>query len=676
MSIQQLKKTRNIGIIAHIDAGKTTITERMLYYTGRSHKMGEVHDGEAIMDWMPEEQERGITITSAATTCNWLDHTINILDTPGHVDFTIEVERSLRILDGAIGVFCAVGGVEPQSETVWHQADRFRIPKIAFVNKLDRLGADFDRAVRMIRERLGATPLILQLPWGLEEDFQGVIDIVKMKAIVWNESDLGASYQEITIPGGYLETAYNHRNTMLELLADNDDSIMEKYLSEQEIDITSIKRVIREATISLGLVPIYCGAALRNKGIQPLLDGIVEFLPSPLDVPPVKGINPKTKEPESRSASVKEPFSSLAFKIVMDQGRKMTYLRVYSGAMKAGSTIFNSTKNTPERAARILRMHANKRERIDQAISGDIVAVMGLKEATTGDTLCDGAHPILLESMEFDQPVISMAVEPKQLKDQERLMDSLTKVADEDPTFNFTVDEDTGQTIISGMGELHLEVLVQRLKREFYLEVNTGKPQVVYRETISQKVLSEKVFDREWAGEIHYAGLQLEVAPMGRGKGNRFVNACSNPFLTEEFLSAITQGIEEASASGVIMGYPVIDMTTTLHDIKVKEGISTPLSFKIAASMAFKEACEKAGPVLLEPIMRLEIVVPEEFVGDVINDLNTRGGRIEQIETKGTVKILGTMVPLSRMFGYSTALRSSSQGRATFTMQFSHYDKA
>jgi len=676
MSIQQLKKTRNIGIIAHIDAGKTTITERILYYTGKSHKMGEVHDGEATMDWMPEEQERGITITSAATTCRWLDHTINILDTPGHVDFTIEVERSLRVLDGAIGVFCAVGGVEPQSETVWHQADRFGVPKIAFINKLDRLGADFDRAVRMIRERLGAIPLILQLPWGLEEDFQGIIDIVKMKAMAWNDSDLGASYQEITIPEGYLETATNHRNTMLELLADHDDIVMEKYLSEQEIDIPSIKRAIREATIKLRLVPVYCGAALRNKGIQPLLDGIVEFLPSPLDVPPVQGINPKTKEPESRSAGLKEPFSSLAFKIAMDQGRKMTYLRIYSGAMEAGSRIFNSTKNIPERAARILRMHANKRERIDQAVCGDIVAVMGLKEATTGDTLCDESHPIVLEAMKFDQPVISMAVELKQLKDQEKLMDSLAKLADEDPTFQFTVDEDTGQTIISGMGELHLEVLVQRLKREFYIAVNTGKPQVVYRETISKKTLYEKAFDREWAGELHYAAVEIEVAPMDRGKGNLFVNACSNPLLTEEFLSAITQGVEEASGSGVIMGYPVIDLKTTLHGVKVKEGISAPLSFKIAASMAFKEACEKAAPVLLEPIMRLEIVVPEEFVGDVINDLNTRGGRIEQIETKGTVKILETIAPLSRMFGYSTALRSSSQGRATFTMQFSHYDKA
>jgi len=675
MSIQQLKKTRNIGIIAHIDAGKTTVTERMLYYTGRSHKMGEVHDGEAVMDWMPEEQERGITITSAATTCKWLDHTINILDTPGHVDFTIEVERSLRILDGAIGVFCAVGGVEPQSEKVWHQADRFRIPKIAFVNKLDRLGADFDYTVRMIRERLGATPLILALPWGLEEDFQGVIDIIKMKAIVWNEQDYGASCQEIDIPEDYREAAQKHRNAMLELLADHDDSIMEQYLAEQEIDTGSITRAIREATIKLQLVPVYCGAALRNKGIQPLLNGIVDFLPSPLEAPPITGINPKTKETESRSTSLKEPLSSLAFKIVMDQGRKMTYLRVYSGIMKAGSPVFNSTKSVHERAARILRMHANKRERIDKAISGDIVAVMGLKNATTGDTFCDEAHPILLESMEFDQPVISMAVEPKQLKDQEKLIASLGKIADEDPTFKFAVDEDTGQTIISGMGELHLEVLVQRLKREFYLDVNTGKPQVVYRETIDKKASLEKIFDREWAGEIHYAGVKIEVEPRERGMGNQFVNACSNPLLTDEFLNAIQQSTEEASASGVIMGYPIIDTKTTLIDITVKEGISTPVSFQIAASMAFKEACGNADPVLLEPIMRLDIVLPEEFVGDVINDLNTRGGRIEQIETKGTAKILVTVIPLSKMFGYSTALRSASQGRATFTMQFSHYDK-
>jgi len=675
MSMQQLKKIRNIGIIAHIDAGKTTITERILFYTGRSHKMGEVHDGEAIMDWMPEEQERGITITSAVTTCKWLDHTINIIDTPGHVDFTIEVERSLRILDGAIGVFCAVGGVEPQSETVWHQADRYGVPKIAFVNKLDRLGANFDGAVQMMRERLGAIPLILQLPWGLEEDFKGVIDIVKMKAIEWSDDDLGISFQEADIPEDYAEEANRHREKMIELLADNDDDIMERYLSEEEIDIQSIQRAIRQATINLELVPIYCGAALRNKGIQPLLDGIVRYLPSPLDIPPVKGINPKTKESETRSATVKESFSSLAFKVAMDQGRKMTFLRIYSGVMKQGSTIYNSTKNIIERVARIMRMHANKRERIDQAVSGDIIAVMGFKETSTGDTLCDKDHPIAFESMEFDQPVISMAVEPKQLKDQERLLDNLTKITDEDPTFKFTVDEDTGQVVISGMGELHLDVLAQRLKREFSLDVNTGKPQVVYRETIGKKAQIETVFDRELAGEMHFACITLEVSPVERGKGNQFVNKISDPLMTEEFINSVKEGIKEASESGVLMGYPVTDVETTLLDARVKELLSSSLAFKIVASMAFKEACELASPLLLEPIMKLEIIVPEEFVGDVISDLQTRGGRIEQITAKGTIKILAAMAPLSRMFGYSTALRSASQGRAAFTMQFSHYDK-
>jgi elongation factor G len=675
MSMQQLKKTRNIGIIAHIDAGKTTITERALFYTGRSYKMGEVHDGEAIMDWMPEEQERGITITSAVTTCTWLGHTINIIDTPGHVDFTIEVERSLRVLDGAIGVFCAVGGVEPQSETVWHQADRYGVPKIAFVNKLDRPGANFYGTVQMIRERLGATPLVLQLPWGQEEEFQGVIDLMEMRATVWNEDDLGASFQKVAIPKDYVEEAIRQRETMLELLADTDDSIMEKYLSEKDIDIQSIKRAIRQATIKLTLVPIFCGAALRNKGIQPLLDGIVEYLPSPLDVPPVTGINPRTKEPESRSATVKESLSSLAFKVVMDKGRRMTYLRVYSGIMRQGSIVYNSTKDVTERVARVMRMHANKRERIDQAISGDIVAVMGLKETTTGDTLCEKGHPILLESMEFDRPVMSMAVEPKQLKDQERLLDTLTKVADEDPTFKFTLDEDTGQIIISGMGELHLEILAQRLRREFLLDVNTGKPQVVYRETISKKAALEKVFDREWAGVMHFAAIKIEVSPMERGKGSRFVNNCSNPLMTKEFINSIEEGVEEASESGVLMGYPVIDVESILLDAHVKELLSTPLSFKIVASMAFKEACGLALPILLEPIMKIEIIVPEEFVGDVIGDLNTRGGRIERIATKGAVKILAAIAPLSKMFGYSTALRSASQGRATFTMQFSHYDR-
>ena len=674
--MQRLGKTRNIGIIAHIDAGKTTITERILYYTGRSHKIGEVHDGEAIMDWMPEEQERGITITSAATTCEWLGHTINIIDTPGHVDFTIEVERSLRVLDGAIGVFCAVGGVEPQSETVWHQADRYGVPKIAFINKMDRPGADFENAVEMIRERLGATPLVLQLPWGQEEDFQGVIDLIKMQAIVWNEDDLGASFQEVAIPESYREAALRQREEMLELLADTNDSIMERYLSEEEVDIRSIRGAIRHATIELTLVPIFCGAALRNKGIQPLLDGIVECLPSPLDVPPITGINPKTKQPETRSVTTKEPLASLAFKVAMDQGRRMTYVRIYSGTMKTGSVVYNSTKNVTERVARAMRMHANRRERINQALCGDIVAVMGLKETITGDTLCDKDHPLLLEAMEFDQPVISMAVEPKQVKDQERLIDTLQKIDDEDPTFRFALDEDTGQMIISGMGELHLEVLAQRLKREFSLDVNTGKPQVVYRETISKKATTESVFDREWGGVMHFAGVTIEVSPMDRGTGNRFVNKCSNPLMTEEFIDSVDEGIREASESGVLMGYPVIDVETTLFDATLKEQFSTPLSFKIVASMAFREACESAAPVLLEPIMKVEIIVPEEFVGDVVNDLNTRGGRIERITTKGPAKILAAIVPLSNMFGYSTALRSSSQGRATFTMQFSHYDKA
>jgi elongation factor G len=673
--MQQLKKTRNIGIIAHIDAGKTTITERILYYTGRSHKMGEVHDGEAVMDWMPEEQERGITITSAATTCTWLGHTINIIDTPGHVDFTIEVERSLRILDGAIGVFCAVGGVEPQSETVWHQADRYGVPKIAFVNKLDRPGANFYGTVQMIRDRLGATPLILQLPWGQEEGFQGVIDLMEMRGIVWNEDDLGVSFQKIAVPEDYMQEAIRRRERILELLADSDDSIMEKYLSEEEIDIQSIKRALRQCTIKLKLVPVFCGAALRNKGIQPLLDGIVELLPSPLDVPPVTGINPKTKEPESRAASPQESLSSLAFKVAMDQGRRMTYLRIYSGIVRQGSLIYNSTKDVTERVARVMRMHANKRERIDQAVCGDIVAVMGLKQTTTGDTLCEEGHPILLEPMDFDEPVMSMAVEPKQLKDQARLLDTLIKVADEDPTFKFASDEDTGQIVISGMGELHLEVLAQRLKREFSLAVNTGRPQVVYRETISDTAAVEKVFDREWGGAMHFAGIKIEVSPLERGKGSKFVNSCSNPLMTEEFIASVEEGVKEASGSGVLMGYPVVDVQTTLLDATAKEALSTPLSFKIVASMAFKEACELASPVLLEPIMRVEVIVPEEFVGDVIGDLNTRGGRIERITTKGTVKILAATAPLSNMFGYSTALRSASQGRATFTMQFSHYDK-
>ncbi len=673
--MQQLKKTRNIGIIAHIDAGKTTITERVLFYSGRSHKMGEVHDGEAFMDWMPEEQERGITITSAVTTCRWLNHTINVIDTPGHVDFTIEVERSLRVLDGAIGVFCAVGGVEPQSEKVWHQADRYRVPKIAFVNKMDRIGADFQRTIDMIRERLGAAPLILQLPWGKEENFQGVIDLVNMRAISWNEKDLGLSFESGPIPGEYKDEAENYRELMIETLAESDDEIMEKYLSEKEIEIDFIKEAIRKSALRLALVPVFCGAALKNKGIQPLLDAIVDYLPSPMDVPPIEGVKPDTGEKEARPAELNGPFASLAFKVVMDHGRRMTYMRIYSGEVKPGAMVYNSTKNFTERMARIMRMHANKRERVDRAICGDIVAVMGFKETTTGDTLCGRDNPILLESMEFDQPVISIAVEPKQLKDQDKLMDSLEKMADEDPTFKFKMDEDTGQIIISGMGELHLEILAKRLKREFFLDVNTGKPQVVYMETITKTASAKKVFDREWAGTMHFASVNLEVSPLNRGKDKKFINKCLNPLMTEEFIKSVEEGAKEASEAGVLSGYPVTDIQATLLDAEVNEEFSTPLSFRIVSSMAFKEACGLARPVLLEPIMSLEIVAPEEFVGEVINDLNARGGRMEQIETKGNVKILSSFVPLSKMFGYSTDLRSASQGRATFTMQFSHYGR-
>jgi elongation factor G len=675
MSSQKLTRTRNIGIIAHIDAGKTTITERILYYTGRVHRMGEVHNGEATMDWMLEEKERGITITSAVTSCDWRGHNINIIDTPGHVDFTIEVERSLRVLDGAIGVFCAVGGVEPQSETVWHQADRYRVPKIAFINKMDRIGADFYQAVEMIKERLGATPLIATLPWGVEDTFKGVIDLLKMKAIVWGEETLGAEYQEIPIPSELMEEATKYREIFLETLADKDDLIMDKYLSEQEIDPQELKRAIRDATIKLQLVPIYCGAALRNKGIQSLLDAIVDWLPSPMDVPPIEGHVPSTGKEDSRPATDKGPFSALAFKVIMDQGRKMTYIRVYSGSAKAGETVYNPGKKVKEKLARLLKMHSNKRERIDRVSAGDILAVMGLKLTTTGDTLCSEDRPILLEPIQFDTPVISMAVESKIVQDQDKLMEALEKLSDEDPTFRFKIDEETGQTVISGMGELHLEILVRRLKREFFVDTNQGKPQVVYRETISKQVQHEEIFQRELAGQQHFAGVKIEISPLPRGSGNRFFDRCENPDLTEDLLSAIREGAEEAATSGPILGYPVIDVETALLDAKIHEMYSDAMAFRVAASMAFRNACMQADPVLLEPVMKAEILVPEEFMGEVIGDLNIRQGKIEQITSKGPVQVLTASVPLSKMFGYSTSLRSLSQGRGTFSMHFSHYDK-
>jgi len=671
----KLTKTRNIGIIAHIDAGKTTITERILYYTGRVHKMGEVHDGEATMDWMIEEKERGITITSAVTSCNWRNHTINIIDTPGHVDFTIEVERSLRVLDGAIGIFCGVGGVEPQSETVWHQADRYKVPKIAFINKMDRVGADFFRVVKMIQDRLGAHPLLLQLPWGSEDRFRGVIDLLRMKAIEWKDETLGAAFEELPIPDDLLEEATKYREMLVETLADKDDGIMNKYLAEEEIDVPELKRAIRAATVNLKLVPILCGAALRNKGIQPLLDTITDYLPAPTDIPPIVGQIPGTSDLDSRSATTKGPFSALAFKVQMDQGRKLTYIRIYSGTVKAGDTIFNPGRKVKEKLARLLKMHANKRERIDEASAGDILAVMGLKVSTTGDTLCTEDHPILLEPMSFNTPVISMAVEPKGVQDQDKLLDALAKLSDEDPTFKYRIDDETGQTVISGMGELHLEIVVNRLRREFLVDTNQGKPQVVYRETLSKRIEHEEIFQRELAGQQHFAGVKIELIPLPRGTGSRTVDRCQNPNLTEEFMSAIKEGLEEAMSTGVLMGYPVIDVEAAVLDVRIHELHSDAMAFRVAASMAFRNACLQAEPILLEPIMKAEILIPEEFLGEVIGDLNARGGKIEQITSKGPVQVLTASVPLSKMFGYSTALRSVSQGRGTFTMQFSHYDK-
>ena len=671
----KLSKTRNIGIIAHIDAGKTTITERILYYTGRVHKMGEVHDGEATMDWMLEEKERGITITSAVTSCNWRNHTINIIDTPGHVDFTIEVERSLRVLDGAIGVFCGVGGVEPQSETVWHQADRYKVPKIAYINKMDRIGADFFRVVQMIKDRLGANPLLLQLPWGSEDRFRGVIDLLRMKAIEWEDESLGAAFKEGAIPEDLLEEATKYREILVETLADKDDGIMNKYLAEEDIELPELKRAVRAATVDLKLVPILCGAALRNKGIQPLLDAITDYLPAPTDIPPIVGQVPGTSDIDSRSATAKGPFSALAFKVQMDQGRKLTYIRIYSGTVKAGDTIFNPGRKVKEKLARLLKMHANKRERIEEASAGDILAVMGLKISTTGDTLCTEDHPILLEPMSFNTPVITMAVEPKGLQDQDKLLDALAKLSDEDPTFKYRIDDETGQTVISGMGELHLEIVVNRLRREFFVDTNQGKPQVVYRETLSKRAAHEEVFQRELAGQQHFAGVKIELIPLPRGTDNRVVDRCQNPNLTEEFMNAIKEGLEEATSTGVLMGYPVIDVEAAVLDVRIHELHSDAMAFRVAASMAFRNACLQADPILLEPVMKAEILIPEEFLGEVIGDLNARGGKIEQITSKGSVQVVTASVPLSKMFGYSTALRSVSQGRGTFTMQFSHYDK-
>ena len=671
---KRLQRTRNIGIIAHIDAGKTTVTERILYYTGKSHKMGEVHDGEAVMDWMEQEQERGITITSAVTTCLWRDYEFHLIDTPGHVDFTIEVERSLRVLDGAIGVFCAVGGVEPQSETVWHQADKYRVPKIAFINKMDRLGADFPGTVDQMRDKLGARPLVLQIPMGSEADFFGVIDLLRMQAVLWDDSTLGLAYEFTAIPAEYEEQAKANRTELLESLAELDDTIMEKYLADEVLEPDDLLPVIRQATLKLKMVPVLCGSALKNKGIQLLLDGIVDFLPSPLDVEAVAGKHPETGEKETRASSDNEPFAGLAFKIQMDQGRKLTYVRVYSGTVSAGAEVYNVNRKQKEKVARIFQMHANKRERRTKAGAGEIVAMVGLKSTTTGDTICAPNSPILLEHIEFYEPVISIAMEPRTRADEDKTLQSLEKLAEEDPTFHFHQDPDTGQTIISGMGELHLDILVNRLLREYAIQVNVGKPQVVYRETITKSAEIVASFDREIAGALHYAQVELHLEPRPRGKGNLFRELVRDGSLPKSLIPAVEEGVMESLESGVIAGYPVVDVEVAVIGGIYKEQTASELAFKVAASTALQEGCRKAQPQLLEPIMSVEIIVPEEFTGEVINDLNIRKGKIEGVHSRRSVKIIHATVALSQMFGYSTALRSASQGRATFTMQFSHFD--
>ncbi len=669
-----MNRIRNIGIMAHIDAGKTTVTERILYYTGRSHKMGEVHDGEAVMDWMSQEQERGITITSAVTNCSWKGHEIHLIDTPGHVDFTIEVERSLRVLDGAVAVFDAVNGVEPQSETVWHQADKYRVPRLTFINKMDRVGADFLWSVGTMKEKLGTHPAIIQLPLGSEERFQGVIDLIKMKAIVWDEEALGSTFQEIEVPANFLAEAKKYREQLLEILSERSDSLMEKYLGGKEISVEEIKSVLREATLQFGLVPVLCGAALRNKGIQTLLDAVVDFLPAPLDIPPVAGFNPKTGEPETRRSADQEPLAALAFKIMTDEGRKLTYLRVYSGVLRAEQDVYNSTKGKRERVARLFRMHANKKERIPEVRAGDIVGASGLKETTTGDTLCDESHPITLERIDFYEPVTSVAIEPKSRSDQEKLDFFLQKLVDEDPTFRVKFDEDTGQTVISGMGELHLEVIVRRMREDFHVAVNVGRPQVVYRETITQTAEGEGKFEREIEGVWHFGQVRLQVQPRSRGMGIEFSRASADGTIPEEFIPRIEAGVRESTQNGVLAGYPIVDLQINLLGGTFREAQSTPLAFQVSAAMAFQDGCRKAHPVLLEPIMKAEVVVPEEFLGEVIGDLHARKGRIEQIQAKGKVSLIDAFVPLKEMFGYSTHLRSLSQGRGTFTMQFQKFD--
>lgn len=662
--------------MAHIDAGKTTTTERILYYTGVSYKLGEVHDGTAVMDWMEQEQERGITITSAATTCLWRNHRINIIDTPGHVDFTIEVERSLRVLDGVIAVFCGVGGVEPQSETVWRQADKYGIPRIAFVNKMDRVGADFPRVVKMIRERFNAHPFPLQIPLGEEEDFRGVVDILRMKAILFDEGSLGVDFHEEEVPEHLARIAQAYHETLFERLAELDDAFMEKYLAGEPISSEEVQALIRQGTLDAKIVPVLCGSAFKNKGIQQLLDAVVDYLPSPLDVPPIRGFNPENGLEEERSPANGSPLSALAFKIMNDPYvGNLTFLRIYSGILTSGSSIYNSSKRKRERIGRLLKMHANKREEIKSASSGEIVAAVGLKGTTTGDTLCEEDHPLVLESIEFPEPVISMAIEPKAKGDQEKLDQGLQKLAMEDPSFHHHLDAETGQCIISGMGELHLEIIVDRLIREFGVTAKVGKPIVAYRETITQAVCSEGKFIRQSGGRGQYGHVILKVEPLPPGEKFQFVNAIKGGTIPREYIPAVEKGIREAVEVGVLAGYPVVDVKVTLLDGSFHEVDSSELAFKIAGSIGFKEGVKRAQPVLLEPIMAVEVIVPEDFIGEVSGDLASRRGKITNLETQNRAQRMEAKVPLAEMFGYATQLRSNTQGRATFSMQFDHYER-
>ena len=670
-----LDRTRNIGIMAHIDAGKTTTTERILYYTGINYKIGEVHEGTATMDWMVQEQERGITITSAATTCLWRDHRVNIIDTPGHVDFTIEVERSLRVLDGAVGVFCSVGGVEPQTETVWRQADKYQVPRIAFVNKMDRVGADFFRVIQMIKDRLGAHAVPLQLPLGAEDKFIGVIDLVRMKAVVWEDESLGAKFRDEAIPEEMASLAAEYRDKLIEAVADSDEAIMEKYLEGHEVNESELAKAIRSATLAIKIIPVLCGSAFRNKGVQPLLDAVIEYLPSPLDIPPVKGIDPDSQSPDERPAKDDAPFSALAFKIMTDPFvGTLSFFRVYSGSLTSGASVYNSTKGKRERIGRLLKMHANKREEIKEVYAGDIAAGVGLRTATTGDTLCDENDPIILESIEFPEPVISIAIEPKSKADQEKLGLSLQKLAAEDPSFRVRTDEETGQTIISGMGELHLEIIVDRLLREFNVGANVGKPQVAYKETVRKAVEQQGKFIRQTGGRGQYGDVWIKLEPQQPGAGFEFVDAVKGGSIPREYIPAVEKGVKEATENGALAGYPIVDVKVTLFDGSYHDVDSSEIAFKIAGSMAFKEATRKASPVLLEPIMSVEVVVPEDFMGDVIGDLNSRRGKVLGMDTRPAAQAIDARVPLAQMFGYATDLRSMTQGRATYTMQFSHYE--